>query len=304
MKRREFLLKSALLGTAATLPVHKLFALRQDNPFKSLRRNTGIFVGRGGTIGWLVNKDGVVIIDSQFPESAQTCIAGLEEKTDIAFDMLINTHHHGDHTAGNPVFKEKVKRIVAHKNVPHLQRSFAESRGQEALNTQVYPDITYENSWKKDIGDETVHLTYYGPAHTSGDSVVYFEKANVAHMGDLMFNRAHPFIDRGSGASIANWIATLNKTVEDLPNNAIYIFGHGNSDYGITGNKEDLAVKVNFLTELLDYTQKGIDAGKSNEELRNIEALKGFEEFKAPGWGLQLSSSINVAYAELTEGDK
>lgn len=303
MRRREFLLKSTLMGAAATLPLHKLLALAQDSPFKTLRRNVGTFVGSGGTIGWLVNKDAVVIVDSQFPESAQKCVTGLEEMTDLSFDLLINTHHHGDHTAGNPVFKEKVNRIVAHKNVPELQRASAESRGQERLDAQVYADTTYEQSWSEDVGDETVRLKYYGPAHTSGDSVIYFEKANVIHMGDLMFNRAHPFIDRGAGASVTNWITTLETVVDEYPADAIYIFGHGNSDYGITGGKEDLLLKRDFLSALLDYTQNGIDAGKSLEELKAVETLDGFEEFKAPGWRLPLSANIDVAYAELTENN-
>lgn len=301
MKRREFLLKSMLLGAAAAFPVQKLFAIAQESSFKTLRRNVGTFTGRGGTIGWLVNSDGIVVVDAQFPDSAQNCIAGLEEMENVAFDMLINTHHHGDHTAGNPVFKEKVKQIIAHKNVPDLQKAAAERSGQEAVDSQVYPDTTYEESWSKEVGDETVHLKHYGPAHTGGDTVIYFEKANVAHMGDLMFNRAHPFIDRGSGASISNWITALNTTMEELPSDAIYIFGHGNSDYGITGDKDDLSVKVDFLTALLDYTQKGIDDGKTVEELSDIETLSGFEEFKAPGWRLPLSANVQVAYAELTE---
>jgi len=301
MDRREFLLKSALMGAAATLPFHKLFALGQDSPFSTLRRNVGTFVGSGGTIGWLVNDDGIVAVDSQFPESAQTCISGLEDMGEAAFDMLINTHHHGDHTAGNPAFKGKVKQIVAHHNVPILQRVAAERNGQDAVDAQVYAETTYNESWKADVGDETIHLKHYGPAHTGGDSVIYFEKANVIHMGDLMFNRAHPFIDRGSGASISNWIKTLETVADEYPADAIYIFGHGNSDYGITGAKEDLMVKRNFLTALLDYTEKGIQEGKTLEELKAVETLDGFEEFKAPGWRLPLSANIEVAYAELTE---
>jgi len=302
MKRREFLLKSALMGAAATLPFHKLLALGQNSPFTTLRRNVGTFVGRGGTIGWLVNDDGIVVVDSQFPESAQNCISGLEEMKEVAFDMLINTHHHGDHTAGNPAFEGKVSRIIAHNNVPDLQKAAAERSGQEAVDAQVYPDITYQTSWSETVGDETIHLKHYGPAHTGGDTVVYFEKANVAHMGDLMFNRAHPFIDRGSGALISNWITTLETVSDELPNDTIYIFGHGNTDYGITGSKDDLLVKRDFLTALIDYTQNGIEAGMSKEDLADIETLDGFEEFKAPGWRLPLSANVQVAYDELTQG--
>lgn len=301
MKRRDFLIKSALMGAAASLPIHKLFTIAQNSPFTTLRRNVGTFVGSGGTIGWLANSDGIVVVDSQFPESAQTCIAGLEDMKNVAFDLLINTHHHGDHTAGNPVFQKKVKRIVAHENVPDLQKAAAERNGQDAVDAQVYPDTTYSETWSGEVGDETIHLKHYGPAHTGGDTVVYFEKANVAHMGDLMFNRAHPFIDRGSGASISNWITTLERVSTELPSDAIYIFGHGSSEFGITGSREDLMVKRDFLSALLEYTQNGIEAGRSKEELSDIETLDGFEEFKAPGWRLPLSANVQVAYDELTE---
>ena len=304
MKRRDFLLKSALMGGAAALmPTHKLFAA-QESAFKLIRRDVGTFVGRGGTIGWLLNKDAVVAVDSQFPQSAQNFVDGMKERTTLEFDMLINTHHHGDHTGGNQVFQKTVKNIVAHKNVPTLQKA-AGNRIQNEENKkayfarQAYADVTYDEKWKKDVGDETVHLTYYGVAHTSGDSVVYFEKANIAHMGDLMFNRFRPFIDRASGASIANWVKVLNKTVNDLPSDAIYIYGHGNPEYGITGSKEDLLVLGNYLTGMLEFTQKEINAGKSKEEIMQAEGIPGFPEFNV---GVALNRCLGTAYDELTEG--
>ncbi|HBQ58143.1 MAG TPA: MBL fold metallo-hydrolase, partial [Balneolaceae bacterium] len=62
----------------------------------------------------------------------------------------------------------RVQKIVAHQNVPDLQQAAAERNGQEALNAQVYPDTTYTDSWSTEVGDETVRLTHYGPAHTAG----------------------------------------------------------------------------------------------------------------------------------------
>ncbi|MEQ9091467.1 MAG: MBL fold metallo-hydrolase [Balneola sp.] len=299
MNRKDFLLRSAMMGAATMLPIQKLAFLLQT-PFTTLRRNVGTFVGRGGTIGWLATKNSLVAVDSQFPDSAQTCVDGLKEKTDHVMDYLINTHHHGDHTAGNPVFKGFAKHIVAHRNVPDLQKRSAESRGQEAVDALVYADLTYIDKWSEEVGDETVHLMHFGPAHTGGDSVVYFEKANVAHMGDLMFNRAYPFIDTNGGANINNWIQVLRKTIDELESDTIYIYGHGNSEFGITGNKDDLILKSEFLEALLEYTQKGINEGKSKEEIAKAEVLPGFEVFKAPGWGLTLSRNIEAAYTELT----
>lgn len=298
MKRREFLLNSALLGASTLLPIERLANLLQT-PFTTLRRDVGFFTGRGGTIGWLATKDSLVAIDSQFPNSAQTCLDGLKEKTDHVMDFLVNTHHHGDHTAGNSVFKGFAKHIVAHENVPGLQKKAAERRGQDTVDQQVYADMTYSDSWSQTVGDENLKLMHFGPAHTGGDSVVFFEKANVAHMGDLVFNRAYPFIDTRGGANIANWINMLRKTTEKLPGDTIYIFGHGNAEFGITGSKDDVLVKSNFLEALLEYTQEGLNAGKEKDEILGAKVIPGFEDFDAPGWGLTLGANIEAAYTEL-----
>ena len=299
MNRRDFLINTAIAGAGTLVPLHLLPGATMRN-FTTLRRNVGTFTGRGGTIGWLATDDALVAVDSQFPESAAQCIEGLKEKTSRSMDFLINSHHHGDHTAGNPAFKDYAEHIVAHVNVPKYQIQAAQNRGQEAVDAQVTADLTYEDSWKQDLGDEVVHLRYYGPAHTGGDSVIYFEKAEVAHMGDLVFNRAYPVIDPNAGASVANWVKVLRETVNDLPADTIYIFGHGNSEYGITGNLDDVLLMSNFLEELLSYTQKGIAAGKSKEEIASAEVLPGFEVFQAPGWRLTLGYNINIAYDELT----
>lgn len=299
MDRRTFLRNTALAGAATLLPLPILAHTRRNYTFKEIRRGVGYYTERGGTIGWLINNDALVAVDSQYPDTAANFITAVKNKTSRPMDLLINTHHHGDHTAGNSVFKGYARSIVAHKNVPGYQKAAAERQGTEAANAQVYANVTYSDSWKQDVGDETVHLTYRGPAHTGGDSVVYFEKANVAHMGDLVFNRAYPYIDPGAGASIQNWISVLRTTAEALPNDAIYIFGHGNPRFGITGSKGDLMVLSDFFEALLAFVQEGIDAGKTKEELANAPVLPGFEVFAAPDWFLGLDFEINTAYDEL-----
>jgi glyoxylase-like metal-dependent hydrolase (beta-lactamase superfamily II) len=287
------------MGAATLLPFPAFSKLAKRSNFTEIRRGVGMYTERGGTIGWLMNDNALVAVDSQYPQTAANFIAGVKDKTSRKMDYLINTHHHGDHTAGNVAFKDFTSHIVAHNNVPGYQKAAAESRGQETVDAQVYADMTYAEKWSQDIGNETIHLTHYGPAHTGGDSVVYFEQANVAHMGDLVFNRAYPFIDPGAGANIANWVNVLRSTADDLPNDAIYIFGHGNPKYGVQGSKGDVIVMSNFLEELLSFVQKGMDEGKSKEELAKTEVLPGFEEFAFEGWFLGLDFQINTAYDEL-----
>ena len=234
--RREFIKSSALALGASVVPFHSnVFAAPRT--FKPIRRNVGTFEGRGGTIGWLISDETLVVVDSQFPETAATCLEGIQERSQRSIDFLINSHHHGDHTAGNPVFASHAKQILAHRNVPVLQRQSAESRGTES--DQVYAEVLYDESWSQDVGDETIRLGYYGSAHTSGDSVIHFEKADVAHMGDLVFNRRPMFLDLGAGGTSAGWIDVLEKIHADFSDETIFIYGHGNPSHGITGMRDE-----------------------------------------------------------------
>lgn len=297
MDRRHFLFRTSLLAAGAAIPFKKVFARRQGN-FTTLRRNVGYFTERGGTIGWLASDDAMAVVDSQYPETAQNCLNGLTDRTDQPLNLLVNTHHHGDHTAGNRTFQDVAEKMAAHENVPRLMKQANEESGGEA-NT-AYPTTLYSESWKTDLGDEIIHARYYGPGHTGGDSVVYFEKANVVHMGDLVFNRMNPYTDRPSGASMKNWIEILNTVADEYPSDALYIFGHGKPEFGITGKKEDLGVMRDYLSAIISYVQKGIEQDKSKEELSKIKVLEGFENFLyADFW--TLPDNIGVAYEELTE---
>lgn len=264
--------------------------------FVPLRRGVGFFTARGGTIGWLVNKDAVAAVDAQFPETATRFLAELPGRAGRRVDLLINTHHHGDHTAGNKVLAPETARIVAHENVPALQRQRAEQAG--TLEAQVYADTLFADTWRAELGDEVVSARYFGPAHTKGDIVVTFERANVVHLGDLMFNRVYPVIDRPGGARIQAWIPLLEKIAAEYPTDALYIFGHGGARYGVVGTRADLLVLRDYLSGLLDHVRRQIAAGTPKEELTKLEDLPGFPEFHQPPPN-RLGANLGVAYDEL-----
>ena len=305
MKRRDFLAGTALV--AAGLTVVGRGGLRAQaaggaaagdgaEGWVPLRRNMGIFNGRGGTIGWLADNRARVAVDTQFPDTAARALALLRRGREGPLDVTINTHHHGDHTAGNGVFGPASRQLVAHANVPAAQRRQAKQRG--TLDAQVYATTTFTDQWRMDLGDEVVAAKYFGPAHTSGDVVVYFEKANVAHLGDLMFNRLYPVIDGPAGANIGNWAKILDRIVAEYPADVIFVFGHGKSSFGVTGGREELAVLRDYLLGLLDFTAAQIAAGKSREEILTTANLPGFPDFHQdlPN---QLGNNLGVAYDEL-----
>jgi glyoxylase-like metal-dependent hydrolase (beta-lactamase superfamily II) len=315
MNRRAFLFRSSLFSAVGLLA--RASAAEKSAPstgakgtrpatspapatpeFKSLRRDVGYFTARGGTIGWLANKDALAAIDTQFPDTAPLFLKGLPGRGGRKLDVLVNSHHHGDHTGGNGVFKPETKMIVAHANVPGLQRARAER--DKTLDRQTYADTTFPLTWRKELGGEVISAKYHGAAHTNGDIVTHFEKANVIHMGDLMFNRIYPVIDRPGGASIRGWINVLDTVAKDYPADALYVFGHGNPNFGVTGKSSDLLVFRDYLSGLLDYTQKRINAGEPKEKIVALENLPGFADYHLP-LPNRLGGNLGVAYDELTE---
>lgn len=298
VSRREFLYLSSA-GLIVLAGRNLLSAQGQPAPpqtsFEALRRNVGIFNGKGGTIGWLSSKDALVVVDSQFPDTAQICLDGLKQKAGRGVDVLVNTHHHGDHTAGNGVLKGA--KIIGHRNVPDLQRKAAPA-GQ--ADQQVVPTHLFDTAWSEAVKDERVTCKHYGPGHTGGDAVVFFEKANVVHMGDLLFNERHPFIDRPAGASIQNWIKTLDAVAKEYPRDAIYVAGHAKTGVPVTGDRTLLQKQRNYLDAVLTHARKGIKENKSRDEIATLEALPGFEGYMAAPPRLTLAGALGVAYDELT----
>ena len=292
--RRQFLVFSS--AAVALLPGRRFVFAQPQTSFEALRGNVGIFNGKGGTIGWLATKDALVVVDSQFPDTAQICFDGLKQKTARGVDILINTHHHGDHTGGNSVFKD-AKKMVAHRNVPDLQRKGAPA-GQ--ADQQVVATTLFDKDWSESAGGERMTAKHYGPGHTGGDCVIHFQKANVVHMGDLLFNERHPFIDRPAGASIQNWIKTLDTVMKEYPADAIYIAGHAKTGLPVTGDRTLLRKQRDYLDAVLTHTRKAIAENKSRDEIMKTPSLPGFEGYMEAPPRLTLAAALGVAYDELT----
>jgi len=285
MKRRNFLTTTAQ-ATAYTFLFSQLYACKakskfvapvgQDYEMQMLRGGVGYFTERGGTIGWMATKDGIVVVDTQFPDQANHLVSEIDRLDLGNIDLLINTHHHGDHTAGNVVFEDRVDMILAHSNSRKNQEASAKKRGTE--------------------DKQVLTLDYHGAAHTDGDAFVHFENANVVHLGDLVFNRRFPYIDMGAGANIANWIKVLDQAVNNYDNETIYMWGHAGQGYNITGGKEDIKAFQNYLEKLLAFGEKSLRGGVTLDELKKTTtSIPGAEQWTGKG----IERSLDAVYAEL-----
>jgi cyclase len=296
MNRRSFIQNSSFTIGALTLAQQKILLAFVQEPWKitMLRNDVGIFEERGGTIAFLLSKKGIVVVDSQFPDQSKHLIDELKKRSEEPFKLLINTHHHGDHSGGNIAFKGMVEHVLAHANSKINQERSAKQNKSE--DKQLYPDQTYTDTWCQKAGKEKICLHYYGAGHTNGDSFIHFQHANIVHCGDLVFNRRHPYVDRGAGASIKNWIEVLNKALNQFDKETLYVFGHAATEYKVTGTNDDLNKFRDYLGHVLKFVEGEIRAGKSKEEVLKATLIPGGEEWKTDG----INRPLTAAWEELT----
>jgi cyclase len=297
MQRRNFIKKTAITAGLIGLSTKEMLAAFLQQPaFKitMLRNDVGIFTEKGGTIAFYISKKGIAVIDAQFPDTSKHLIDELNKLQDKPINYLINTHHHGDHTGGNISFKGIAEHVVGHENcLSNYQRVAAE---QHSEDKQFFQDITFKDSWKTKVGNESIKAHYFGAGHTSGDALIHFEHANIVHVGDLMFNKVYPFIDKKAGASFTNWINVLDKAQSTFDKDTLFVFGHGSNNQ-VTGGKDDLKGLQNYISKLLAQVGTAIKQGKSKEEILKITSIENVGEWKDEFHLIQ--ANLEAAYAEL-----
>lgn len=301
VRRREFVKASVMAGVAGVVPVARAAAQQPAAPpapvvFTPLRRNVGIFNERGGTIGWLVSKDGLLVVDTQFADTAPHLLAGLKERSPRQIDVLLNSHHHPDHTGGNAVLRPAVKQIVAHKRSSENQKVQAE----KANTTTALPDVTFTDTWSVKLGDETIRARHWGPAHTGGDASIHFEQANVVHLGDLLNNRGYANVDGAAGGSVFGWIKVLEAMAPAYPADALYIYGHAEAGHPYIGTRPDLFYQRDYFTAVVDMARAAHKAGKAKEELAKVDVLPKFEHHG--GTKARIGIALTLAYEEIAKG--
>lgn len=298
VNRRDFVKASSLAALAGAAPTALSAAQPAAAPpapavFTPLRRNVGIFNQRGGAIGWLVSPDGLLVVDTQFADTAPNLLAGLKERSPRQIDVLINSHHHPDHTGGNGVLRPAVKQIVAHTRSAENQKVQAER--MKAPTT--LPDVTFADTWSVTLGDETIRARHWGPAHTGGDASIHFEQANVVHLGDLLNNRGYANVDGPAGASVLGWIQVLEKMAAAYPADALYVYGHAEAGYPFIGTRADLHYQRDYFAAVVDMARKARRDGTTKEALAKVEVLPKFEHHG--GIKARLGIALTLAYDEL-----
>ncbi len=258
---------------------------QQDVTIKTVKVSGNIYVlyGQGGNIGVSAGKDGLLMIDDQFERISDKIKAALKELGSETPRFIFNTHFHGDHTGGNPVFG-RTGTIIAQDNV----------RKRLLMNEKPFPDfalpmITYAQSISMYFNGEEIRAVHFPHAHTDGDTVIFFTTSNVVHLGDHFFAGKFPFVDLDSGGSVPGLIKNVGELMQEIPSDAKIIPGHG---------------EVSTLEDLKNYHQMLIDtslivrkAMKENKSLDEIKKAGLPDKYKDWGTGfIKTDAWIETVY--------
>ena len=254
--------------------------------------------GAGGNIGLSVGDDAVFVVDDQFAPLTRKILAAIAEITPKPVKFVVNTHWHSDHVGGNenlgPAGAGAV--IYAHDNV---RRRMITGGFIEALNATVAPAspsalpvITFTDAVTFHINGDSVTVTHVPPAHTDGDAIIYFTKANVVHMGDTFHNAGLPFVDLTSGGSLNGFITAADKVLAMTNAQTKIIPGHGP-----IADRARLQAWRNATIALRDRIRTLISTGKTVEQI--IELNIGAQYAK--DWPGGHERFVRMTHKELTK---
>lgn len=231
--------------------------------------------GAGGNIGLSVGEDGAFVIDDQYAPLSDKILAAIGEITDQPVAFVVNTHYHGDHTGGNEAFGATGAHIVAHDNVrKRLAEGVTTFFGETGPAADgALPVITFSDTATFHWNEDEIHVFHPDRAHTDGDAIVHFRKADVVHMGDVLFAGSFPFIDYGGGGDIDGYIKALEKVAGMISDDTKVIPGHG----PVSG-KADLLASAAMLKDVRARIQKTIDDGLDEDAAVAAAPLADLEE--------------------------
>jgi glyoxylase-like metal-dependent hydrolase (beta-lactamase superfamily II) len=291
-----------ILAAAAALTLAAPAAAQQDLSGVEIKvelvaPGVAVLFGAGGNIGLSYGEDGNIIVDDQFAPLTHKIAAAVATLDPDPVRFVINTHWHFDHTGGNENFGKRGAVILAHDNV---RARMSTDQFLEALNQKVpaspkgaLPVVTFAEGVTLHLNGDTLHVVHVANAHTDGDALVHWQKANVLHMGDTFFHRdSFPFIDLSSGGSIDGLIAAADKALRFTNAQTRIIPGHGP-----VASRADLAAYRAMLVDIRAKVAAGIRAKRT---LAQIKATAPAARYGMPGGFIKPDAFVEAVYNSLT----
>jgi cyclase len=254
--------------------------------------------GAGGRIGLLVGPDGIFMVDAQYQQVGEKVLAAIRRIDQGPIRFLVNTHIHGDHTAGNATFGKLGAVLMAREE---LRAGLVR---QAAGDPARLPLLTYGmgDPIRLRMNGETIELIPVRAAHTGGDTMIRFVNADVIMIGDFYRNFGYPFIDTANGGSLSGALDALELTMKTAGPNTKLVPGHGTYI-----NRTDIVPYRDMMLAVQAKVKELVGQGKTLQEVLAAKVTAPYDA-KVPGGllpagaaGTSADRFVSMVYAQTKE---
>jgi glyoxylase-like metal-dependent hydrolase (beta-lactamase superfamily II) len=273
-------------------------AAQQNIDFEKLELQTvkvadGLYVLVGGpaqgNIAVSVGSDGVFLVDSMYAQMHQKIVDAVRALSPLPIRYVVNTHLHGDHTAGNAAMAQLGAVILSHEN---MRKRMADAQSAPAAGT--LPVLTYSDSLTLHFNGEEIQIFHPAPAHTDGDSIIYFRKANVAHVGDIPASLRYPNIGVNDGGTVDGMMAAARQLMKVVKPDTKIVPGHLGPIVGF----REIEQQLTMFAAVRDRVAAAIKAGKTEAEVVASKPTRDFDEGRMGG-AITPDRFVSLVYTDL-----
>jgi len=264
-----------------------------------VRGNVYLFASEGGNVTVQVGEhrdnDGVLMVDTGSASMTGPIQAELEKLTGKQVRYLVNTSADPDHVGGNAILSKPGKNVQTAGNGPLASEVniYAQdnvltrmSAAEAHISVQALPTMTFERLKDFTFNGEAVQIISEAPAHSDGDSIVYFRGSNVISAGEIFSTAGYPVIDLARGGSIQGEVRALNHLLElTVPEIAqeggtMVIPGHGR-----LCDEADVTEYRDMVTIIRDRVADLVKKGKSLSEVQAARVTRDYDgRYSQPAW--------------------
>ena len=280
LRRKKFCITLLCLIYGCIAPISRCSAEEVKIEMNQITNDVAVIPGVGGSgnIGVFSGNDGIFLIDTgKEPQHVELIKAAIAASHQQPIRFILNTHWHSDHVNGNELFAKDGAIILAHRQV--RERVSTVQDQTQPLSQTAWPVMTFEKNLTLHLNGDDVEIFHLGNAHTDGDTMVYFRKANVLHIGDIYFNGLYPWIDVPSNGSIDGIIDAVTQVLPMLDEKTVVIPGHG-----ALSDKRGLEEYLAMLTGIRDAVKPLVDAGKTLADVQAAKPTQAFDEKWGKVW--------------------
>jgi len=250
-------------------------ARQKEPPLEIVKLYGGIYMAKGAwgaNVGFLIGPKGVLVIDSKATtEATKKVIGEIGKITKLPITTIVFTHSDPDGFNGRDAYPDSAESISSLKILEDWEKNatvYLEADAPASIyrpwpSSYFTPALTFTGQLNFHFGNKKVELHHYGPAHTSGDTIIVFPGDRLAFIGDLVFPGREPMIQDQKGGSTGGLLRTLTILLSLKPEIRTFIPSHGDPI-----GREEIKQTIHTIEIVSDRVKTLFDAGRSLEEIK------------------------------------